>query len=61
MKRSLQPLRAFFAPLFLLLTFSSAFGWGLKGHEITNQAAIDKAPLGDLGFPSFFKSGENVA
>ena len=61
MRRALNPLHYFFAALFLLPPFSSVFGWGPQGHEMVNQAAINKAPVGSRGFPSFFKSRENVA
>jgi hypothetical protein len=61
MKRTLNPLRCFLIVFFLFTSFSSVFGWGPKGHEIANQAAIDKAPIGGQGFPNFFKSHENAA
>ena len=59
MKLSLNRLRYFFVALFLLEPFSSAFGWGPKGHEFVNKAAIGKAPRGSEGFPSFFKTQES--
>ena len=61
MKISLHPLHYFLIPLFLFLSISSSFGWGPKGHEIVNQAAINKAPIGGRTFPSFFKNRENIA
>ncbi len=61
MKRFLNSLHYFFAVFFLLLPLSSVFGWGPKGHELINQAAINKAPVGRQGFPNFFKSRDNVA
>ena len=59
MKRSLNLLHYFSVALFLLVPFSSVFGWGPKGHELVNKAAINKAPGGGDGFPSFFKTQES--
>lgn len=47
--------------LLLLFPFSSALAWGPKGHGLVNQAAILQAPVGNGGFPSFFKTKEAIA
>ena len=49
--------------LFLLLIFlqvSPAFPWGPEGHEQINKSAALKAPVGQSGFPSFFRSQEGI-
>ncbi len=46
--------------LLFLFSWSSALGWGQKGHELINEAAILKAPLGQDEFPKFFKHAESI-
>jgi hypothetical protein len=61
MRRSVNLLHYVLVVFFLLMSISSVFGWGPKGHELINQAAINKAPVDRQGFPNFFKSRDNVA
>lgn len=61
MRRSVNLLHYVLVVFFLLTSISSVFGWGPKGHELINQAAINKAPVGSRGFPTFFKGRDNVA
>jgi hypothetical protein len=61
MRRCVNLLHYFLVVFFLLTSISSVFGWGPKGHELINQAAINKAPVGNRGFPNFFNSRDNAA
>lgn len=53
--------RRFFV-LLLVICFqiSPAFSWGPEGHEQINKGAALKAPVGQAGFPSFFRSQESI-
>ena len=63
MNQPARRLAAYFLPSFLLLVFSSSpvSAWGDKGHQLINQAAMAKAPIGSQGFPIFFKTKQSVA